>query len=285
VSAAGGDRFSAADESFLRRSEADVFIEAASTNFEDAEPGWSLIRSALSLDMDLVLASKGALVLYFKELMGLATSRGRVVSYSATLGAPLPVLELTNRALVGTTILGFEGILNSTSNVILQAMVEGKTYDEGVRMAQDLGIAETDPTLDVDGWDAAAKAAILANTVFGSSLGIHDVAREGIRGITSEETQEVAQQGLKLKLLSTATRDEGQVVAAVRVERRGPGDALGRLGGSEMGLVIHTDPLGDFTATVEHSAGVAGGIPTALTVLRDVFNLARARGWNSPRPT
>jgi homoserine dehydrogenase len=119
VSAATGDRFSEADESFLRRSEADVFIEAASTNFDDAEPGWSILRSALSFDMDLVMASKGALVLYFKELMALAASRGRSVSYSATLGAPLPVLELTNRALLGINILGFEGVLNSIFNLIL----------------------------------------------------------------------------------------------------------------------------------------------------------------------
>jgi homoserine dehydrogenase len=284
VAAAGGEPGGAAGNDFLVASKADVFIEAASTNFEDAEPGWSSICAALSLDMDVVMASKGALVLHYAALMDLARSRGKTVSYSATVGAPLPVLELINRALVGTTILGFEGVLNSTSNVILQAMIDGNSYEQGVRLAQELGIAETDPTLDVDGWDAAAKAAIVANTAFGSSLGIADVAREGIRGITPEEVQAAAREGAKLKLISSASRRDGAVVAEVRVERRGPTDPLGRLGGSEMGVVIHVDPLGDFTASVENTGGLTGGIPTALTVLRDVLNLARERGWSSPRP-
>lgn len=267
-------------DAFLLNSQAHVLIEAASTNFEDAEPGWTLIQTALAHDMDVVMASKGALVLHFAELMGLARSRGKSVSYSATIGAPLPVLELINRALIGTTIMGFEGVLNSTANVILQAMMDGKSYDDGVREAQALGVAETDPTLDVDGWDAAAKAAIVANTALGSSLSITEVSRQSIRSITPDEIRAAVHEGSKLKLISAAYRQNGSVVAEARVERRGPSDALGRLRGSEMGIVIHTEPLGDFTATVEDSGGIGGGIPTALTVLRDVFNLAVARGWN-----
>jgi homoserine dehydrogenase len=285
VAATAQEQVVTVGEEFLVSSKADLFIEASSTNFVDAEPGWTSIRSALGLGMDVVLASKGALVLYYSDLMELARSRGKTVSYSATIGAPLPILELTNRALVGTSVLGFEGVLNSTSNVILQAMIEGKSYDEGVHVAQELGIAETDPTLDVDGWDAAAKAAIVANAAFGSSLGINDVSREGIRGITPAEVRAAVEAGSTLKLVSTASRRDGVVVAAVRVEQRGPVDPLGRLRGSEMGAVIHTDPLGDFTATVENSGGVTGGIATAYTVLRDVINLARARGWDSAGPT
>jgi homoserine dehydrogenase len=270
---------------FLESSEADVFVEASSTNFVDAEPGWTSIRSALGLGMDVVLASKGALVLYYAELMEIAHSAGKTVSYSATIGAPLPILELTNRALVGASVMGFEGVLNSTSNVILQAMIEGKSYDEGVQLAQALGIAETDPTLDVDGWDAAAKAAIVANTAFGSSLGINDVSREGIREVTPEQIRGAVVTGSTLKLVSSTSRHDGTVVAEVRVEQRGPADPLGRLRGSELGAVIHTSQLGDFTATVENSGGVTGGIATAYTVLRDVLNLARARGWDSAGPT
>ncbi len=271
-----------ADEAFLIDSRADVLIEAASTNFEDAEPGWSLIKSALNLELDVVLASKGALVLYYSQLMTLAATRGKTVSHSATVGAPLPVLDVINRTLVGTRILGFEGVLNSTSNVILQAMTDGKSYDEGVRLAQEMGIAETDPTLDVDGWDAAAKAAIVANAAFGSSLGIADVSREGIRTVPAAEIEAAARQGEALKLVSMGSLREGEVVAEVRVVRRSRSHPLGRLRGSEMGVLIHADPLGDFTATVEN-LGASGGIATASTVLRDVLNLASRRGWNSDR--
>ena len=272
------------DESFLARSKADVFVEASSTNFNDAEPGWSHIREALGLRMDVVLASKGALVLYFSELMELASAAGTSVSYSATIGAPLPILDIARRSLVGVTITGFEGVLNSTANVILAVMAQGKSYDEGVKVAQDLGVAETDPTLDVDGWDAAAKAAIVANTFYGSSLGIGDVTRSGIRDVSPGDIDAARRSGAALKLVSRATRHNGEVVARVGVEARAKDDPLGRLDGSEMGAVLHTDRLGDFTATVENTAGISGGVATANTVLRDVFNLARERGWTSTPP-
>jgi homoserine dehydrogenase len=161
-------------------------------------------------------------------------------------------------------------------------MIEGSSYDEGVRVAQEMGIAETDPTLDVDGWDAAAKAAIVANTAFGSSLGITDVSREGIRSVPAAEIEAAAREGESLRLLSMGSCRDGQVVAEVRVVRRARSHPLGRLRGLEMGVLVHTDPLGDFTATVENS-GASGGIATASTVLRDVLNLASLRGWNSGR--
>ena len=268
-------------ECFLAGSQADVFIEASSTNFIDAEPGWSRIQEALSLRMDIVLASKGALVLYFSELMALASSHGKSVSYSATVGAPLPILDIAQRSLVGVSITGFEGVLNSTANVILAVMAQGKSYDEGVKAAQELGVAETDPTLDVDGWDAAAKAAIVANTIFGSSLRIANVTRTGIRDITAEQIDLARRSGAALKLVSRAARVGEAVAAWVGVEARAENDPLGRLAGSEMGAILHTDRLGDFTLTVENARGISGGIATANTVLRDVFNLAKERGWTS----
>ncbi|HEX6507858.1 MAG TPA: hypothetical protein VF221_09525 [Chloroflexota bacterium] len=265
----------------LRRSGAHVFIEAATTNFDDAEPGWSTIRAALSQNMDVVLASKGALVLYYTRLMNEARSRGRLVRYSATVGAPLPVLDMFERTLVGARITGFEGILNSTSNEILGAMADGSSYEEGVRLAQQLGIAETDPTLDVDGWDAAAKAAILANTAFGTSLGIGNVERKGIRTIQADQLMTAAGEGATIKLISSAFRDGDQVTAVVRPQARPLSDPLGRLKGGELGIVIHAEPIGHVTSTVENTSGVSGGTLTAMTVLRDVLNLARERGRSS----
>jgi homoserine dehydrogenase len=264
----------------LSDSRAQIFIEASSTNFVDAEPSWSAICAAQRQGMHVVLASKGALVLHFKELMDAAASAGTTVSYSATVGAPLPALEIMGRALAGTPILGFAGLVNGTANVILQAMLDGKSYDEGVRVAQEMGIAETDPTLDVDGWDAAAKAAILANTAFGANLTMDDVDREGIRALSTEDLEQARQNGDVLKLVSRGRSDRGRVSAQVRVERRNRADPLGRLRGSEMGIVIQTAGLGDFAASVENAHGVSGGIATAATVLRDIINLAREQGWN-----
>lgn len=263
---------------FLERAAANVLLEAASTNFEDAEPGWSYVQDALARGMDVVLASKGALVLHYQALMRMARERDQRVLFAATVGAPLPVLELAERVLVGATITGFEGIVNATTNQILSSMLEGASYEEGVRQAQSIGIAETDPTLDVEGWDAAAKAAIIANTALGANLRLDDVQRQGITGVTESDLREARANGQAIKLIARARRSNGEVRATVRPERRPLADALGRLSGQQMGIVFETEPLGRVAATVQQT----GGIPTALTVLRDVVNLARDRGWSSP---
>lgn len=263
---------------FLSAAQADVLLEASSTNFRDAEPGWGYVRGALEQDMDVVLASKGALTLYWSELMSAAARAGRIVKYSATVGAPLPSLDVVRRSLVGVRINGFEGILNGTSNTILTLMSDGTTYDQGVRRAQEIGIAETDPTLDVDGWDAAAKVVILANTVLAAGLQLGEVLREGIRSVSVQDMREAAEAGQTIRLIAMAERRNESVHAEVRPMRRPATDALGRLRGGDMGIVFHTDLYGNIGLTVE-DADHQGAMPTSMAMLRDVFNLARDRGW------
>lgn len=277
VAAAPGGQSGLKGPAFLEASGAMVLLEAASTNFDDAEPGWGYTRAALRSDMDVVLASKGALVLHFEQLFALAAEGGRRVLFSGTTGAPLPVLELADRALVGTHILGFEGIVNATTNEILTSMEEGASYEQGVQRAQEIGIAETDPTLDVDGWDAAAKAVIISRAVLGGSLRLDDVHREGIRGVSPRDLQEARLHGETIKLIARVERRGDRITATVAPVRRPLADALGRLRHDAMGIVFHTEPLGDVTSSVQQT----GGIPTALTVLRDVINLARDRGWQT----
>jgi homoserine dehydrogenase len=279
VCLAGGEP-ELAGTAFLDATSADVLVEAASTNFETAEPGWGYVRNAMERGMDVVFASKGSLALHHRELMELARKRDRRVLYSATIGAPLPSLEIAERALIGTTITSFEGIVNATSHQILTVMAGGASYEDGVRQAQEMGIAETDPTLDVDGWDAAAKVTILANTIFDADLKISDVERTGIRGVTPEELRAAEAEGQTIKLVGRAERQDGTVKARVSPERRGLRDALGRLSGDDMGFVLFAEPLGKISTAVE-SSGSGGGITTAMTVLRDIFNLARERGWAS----
>jgi homoserine dehydrogenase len=177
--------------------------------------------------------------------------------------------------LVGVRILALEGIVNATTNQILTVMADGASYEEGVRAAQQAGVAESDPTLDVDGWDAAAKAVILARSLFNASLRLDDVRREGIRGIGPADLAGARSRGETYKLVTRIWRDGSLVLAAVAPECRPLNDILGRLRGQEMGVVFKTDLLGDVTSTVQDT----GGVPTALTVLRDVINLARERGW------
>jgi len=269
--------------SFLKRSEADLLLETASTNYQNAEPGWSYIRAALERDMHIVLASKGALVLHYAEIMAQAREREVGVRFGGTVGAPLPVLEITERVLIGARIISIAGILNGTTNQILTAMARGASYDEGVRQAQEIGIAETDPTLDVDGWDAAAKAVIVANAVLGGHVQLSDVRRTGIRDITVGELEEAGRQGETIKLVARVRADEQGVWAEVKPERQSVNSFLGRLDGANMGVSFRTEPLGDLNVSIEESgSGVSGGISTAMTVLRDVVNLTRQPGLRWP---
>jgi len=261
---------------FLDRSEADVLLETASTNYQDGEPGWSYIRGALQRDMHIVLASKGALVLHYAEIMAQAREREVGVRFGGTVGAPLPVLEISDRVLIGARITSLAGILNGTTNQILTAMARGASYEEGVRQAQEIGIAETDPTLDVDGWDAAAKAVIVANAVLGGNLQLSDAQRTGIRGVTARELEEAGRHGETIKLVARVWVDGLRVRAEVKPERQPVNSFFGRIDGANMGVSFRTDPLGDLNISIEESgSGVSGGISTALTVLRDVVNLAR----------
>jgi len=273
-----------AGTSFLERSGADLLLETASTNYQDGEPGWSYICAALQRDMHIVLASKGALVLHYAEIMAEARARDLAVRFGGTVGAPLPVLEITERVLIGVRIISVAGILNGTTNQILTAMARGASYDEGVRQAQEIGIAETDPTLDVDGWDAAAKAVIVANAVLGGNVQLSDVRRTGIRDITVRELEEAGQRGETIKLVARVRADDHVVWAEVKPERQPVNSFFGRLDGANMGVSFRTEPLGDLNVAIEESgSGVSGGISTAMTVLRDVVNLTRQPGlrWST----
>jgi homoserine dehydrogenase len=234
--------------------------------------------------MDVVLASKGSLALHWADLMERATAAHRQVLFSATVGAPVPSLQLGERVLVGADVLGFEGIFNSTTHVILTAMSQGSSYEEGVLQAQRMGMAETDPTLDVDGWDAAAKVLIIANAVFGTALRVGDIEREGIRGVTAGALAAARVRGEAIKLIGRARVTEGGMEASVRPEARPLDDPLGRLTGDAMGIVFDTEPLGKMAATVEPTGGHGGGITTAMTVIRDLINLCRDRGWARRSP-
>lgn len=280
VSAYGSNLGAPTAAEFLDIGQTSILVEAASTNFDDAEPGWTYVREAISRGIDVVFASKGSLALYWETLFAAAAERGVRIRFSATVGAPLPTLDIADRSLRGTDIRAIEGIVNGTTHQILSAMRGGLSYEEGVRQAQQMGIAETDPTLDVDGWDAAAKIAILSNAVFGTSLTVFDVNREGIRGVKETDLKAAAQNAESIKLIARAVRTDSGVNAMVRPEPRSTSDALGALTGDDMGTVFYAEPLGKIATTVR-SGGHGGGISTAMTVLRDILNLAR-EGFPAP---
>ncbi len=254
----------------VRQSQADVLIEASPVNLTSGQPGLDCIREALNRGWHVVTANKAPLVLAYQELMTLAAERGRQLRFSATVGGGLPSVNVGRRDLAPCTIHRVEAILNSTTHYILTAMLEeGKTFAEALADAQRSGVAEADPSLDVDGWDAANKCVILANSVLHVPATLNDVSVTGIRAVTIEEMHQARHEGQCLKLLVTAERVDDGYRLAVRPTLIPGTHPLARLRGEELGIVYYTDIMGAVTVTIAEK----GPIPTAAAVLRDVISI------------
>jgi homoserine dehydrogenase len=221
--------------------------------------------------MHVVNANKGPLVVAYHDLMRLATQHHVELRNAATVAAPTPALDLARYALHGATVESIEAVPNGTTNYILTLMATGHSLEDGIRAAQEAGIAETDPSLDVDGWDSAAKIIILANAVMGGHVRLDDVDVEGIGAVTAAELTQFRQQGLALKLLATARRQGRGLELSVAPTPLPLDHPLARLGGSGMGILFHTDLLGDLFVSVEGDDSPFG---TAQSMLRDVVNIA-----------
>ncbi|MDI6811669.1 MAG: homoserine dehydrogenase, partial [archaeon] len=160
----------------IKEVEHEVMVEATPTNIEDGEPGLTHIITALESDRHVVTSNKGPLALEYNKLMGLAAKRGKEMRFEATVGGAMPIISLLRENLAGNGILSLKGILNGTCNYILTRMTEeGLPYEHVLKEAQEIGIAEADPSKDVKGIDTAVKLVILANSIFDMNATYKDV--------------------------------------------------------------------------------------------------------------
>jgi len=169
---------------FIRACPADTLFENSPVNVVDGQPAVDHLRAALERGMHAVTANKGPVVHAFKELTSLAAARGCRFMFESTVMDGAPIFSLFRGALPAAELCGFQGILNSCTNLLIGLMEEGKSFDDAVRYAQSIGIAETDPSGDIDGWDAAIKAAALITVLMGIPFKPQQVDRQGIRSIT-----------------------------------------------------------------------------------------------------
>ena len=256
---------------WLAAARCDVLFEATSLEPLTGEPAVSHVRAGLEHGAHVVTANKGAIVHAYRELSELARSRGRRFLYEAAV-AEFPVFSLFRGSLPAARLLSFEGVLNSTTNVILEEIAAGRTFDEGVRRAQELGIAETDPTHDVDGWDAAVKACALANVLLDAGLKIDEVEREGIRGLKDEDVRAAHSEGRPYRLVARGRRDEaGRVEASVRPERIQPRGPFASVTGTTLAIHYELDVLPGLTV-VAHDPDLTS---TAYGLLADFINAVR----------
>lgn len=252
------------------QADADLLIEASPVNLKTGQPGLDCVRVALQRGMGVVLANKGPLVHAFAELTAAAAAASAGLAYSATVCGALPVINIGRRDLTGCTIHRVRGIFNSTSNSILAAMARGGSYAEALRQAQLDGIAEADPSLDVEGWDTANKLVIIANSVLAQPARLADVTPvRGITGITVGQVLEAKERGQVVKLVATAELGDRGYRLSVQPEWLPHDDFLAGVNGWEMGIVFETDIMGLQQFKVDER----GPLPTAAAVLRDVIDL------------
>ena len=191
--------------SWLAAARADVLFEATSLNVENGQPAVDHIRAALDHGAHAVTANKGPIVHAYRELRDLAAARGKRFLFESTVMDGVPIFSLFDQ-LPAIHLQGFHGILNSTTNVILSEMENGLAFDAALKKAQDLGVAETDATHDIDGWDAAVKTAALITVLMDLPVRLDEIAREGIRNLSGEAVRAAKKAGRPYKLVCRARR-------------------------------------------------------------------------------
>jgi homoserine dehydrogenase len=255
---------------WLERTRADVVLEASSLNAQTGQPAIDHIRTALELGAHAVTANKGPIVHAFAELTSLAREKDRQFLYEATVMDGVPIFSMFPAGLPATDIRSFSGVLNSTTNVVLTEIEKGRSFDEAVRRAQSMGIAETDPAADLDGWDSAVKVVVLTIVLLGVPMRLEQVQRTGIRELSEEKIRSVRAAGMRFKLVCRAERRGNGVDCSVRPELLLASDPLANLEGSSSAVRFDMDVFG--LSLVEHNPGIEA---TGYGLLADFLRAVR----------
>jgi homoserine dehydrogenase len=258
---------------WLAAARADVLFEASSLNYETGQPAIDHLKAALEHGAHAISANKGPIVHAYEELRRLASAQGRRFLFESTVMDGAPIFSLFPCALPAVELRGFRGILNSTTNVVLTEMEHGATLDEAVKKAQQMGVAETDPSHDLDGWDPAVKVAALATVLMGVPLAPQQVERTGIRGLKPEEVRAAPSTGHRWRLLCRAERTPQGVRASVGPELLPMTDPLALLEGTTSCVRFDLDVFG--LSVIEHKPGV---VATAYGLLADCIRAVKGPG-------
>lgn len=251
----------------------DLAVVMTPTNKENGQPGADYVRQLLSAKKHVVISDKGPIMLYYDELAALAAQNGVQLGIGCTTGGALPSINGGIMDMAGAEITSIEGILNGTTNFILKHMEDhGCEYAEALKEAQDCGIAETNPSLDVEGWDTAGKLLILTNVLMGEAKALSDIEVSGITSLTAADIAEAKAEGRKYKLVGKTVRGEnGRVSMSVGLEKLSPDQLLYGVEGKNKAVRYYSDTLGELVMI----GGASGVIPAAASILRDIVNIYR----------
>jgi homoserine dehydrogenase len=271
---AGTDQTPAEDgiDQWLARARPDALFETTALNHETGQPAIDYMRASLQSGAHTITANKAPIVYAFDELDEIARAQGKRFLFESTVMDSAPVFSLFRETLPAVRIRGFSAVFNSTTNIILETMEAGRSFAEGVKAAQELGVAETDPSHDVDGWDSVMKVCAVARVILKTPLAPRDVRREGIRGLVPATLQAARAEGKPYKLLTRAiVNADGLVSATVRPEQIALTDPLGNVRGTSLAIHFELDTIPGLTI-VSHRPNLQS---TAYGLLADFINAVR----------
>lgn len=254
---------------WLSRARPDVVFETTSLNPESGQPAIDYLKACLQYGAHTITANKAPIVYAYDDLNAIAIAKGKRFLFESTVLDSAPVFSLFRHTLPAVRVRNFSGVFNSTTNVILETMEAGRSFEEGVKTAQDLGVAETDPSHDVDGWDSIMKVCAIARVILRVPLSPSEVRREGIRRLDPTTLQAARAEGKPYKLLSrVSVNADGSLTALVRPEQIAASDPLGGVRGTSLAVHFELDTIPGLTI-VSHRPNLQS---TAYGLLADFIN-------------
>jgi homoserine dehydrogenase len=249
-----------------------VCVESTVLDITRGEPACSHIATALAHGLHAVTVNKGPAAFAAHTLTTEARRRRRWFLHEGAVMDGIPVFNLVRETLPGVRVTGFRGVINTTTNFVLSALAGGQPFGDAVAEMQARGIAEADPSLDIDGWDAAAKTAALVNVLMHGRLSPHDVIRTGIGHLTADDVRQVETTGHRLRLVASATRTPNGIRATVAPCALPSHDPLAGVADTDNALYLSLDPLGEF-GIVQRGGTLTH---TAYAVVTDLARIARS---------
>jgi homoserine dehydrogenase len=249
-----------------------IVVETTTLDIAAGEPAVSHVRFAIAAGCHVVTANKGPAAFAYADLRDEAARAGVRFLFEGAVMDGIQIFNLVRETLPAVDIIGFEGVVNTTTNHIITALEHGSSFEDALALMQAEGIAEADPSLDVDGWDAAAKTAALANVLLDARITPHDVRRTGLDARTGDAARGALARGQRLKLVASAVRDgSGRLICTVEPRELPADHLLATLDGGANALILHTDIL-DRIAICQ----MAGSLTqTAYGLLTDIVSIAR----------
>jgi homoserine dehydrogenase len=256
----------------LEKRDVDVVIEMTPTNKDTGEPGMTHIKESLAHGMHVVTSNKGPILLAYKQLNELARRNSIQLGIGCTCGGALPTINGGIIDMAGSNIVSIEGVLNGTTNFIIHEMENNKvSYEEALAKAQELGIAETDPKLDVEGWDTASKLLILTNVLMNEEKTLGDISVSGITGLTQDDINRAKRENERYRLIGKTLEIDNELRMSVKLERLSSSHPFYNLEGANKAVRYISDTLGDLTMV----GGASDLRSAAASILRDCINIQR----------